>query len=1062
MNTQQLVTLAEKGLFLKERLDGKDITFIEDTNTEIQNKRFEQWMNKVRGAADEEKFYNRLAAEDISVKNAKAALGEIQWKDPDNLPKWVMQIKEIMSLLPVSKEDMYRKMLFDSENDAIENNDMIDGVIPFAYYAEQQLLNCLGERKNLFSPKALSNMSKQLIEVITLICFQAYSMENKVDLTSKNPFAILFGTPISSQDIRENWDILIDKQLQGDWVNTIMKYPVLGRLMTISINQWVNGFSEFAKYLENDMEQLQRVFGNEKKLGKVIHIKGDNSDRHNEGKSVQIITFESGVKVVYKPRSLDVDQAFEGFTDWCLEKGFPYAIKSPKLIQGPNYGWVEFIVYLPVENEKQAEVFYEKAGALLAIVYVLGGNDFHYENMIACGENPVLIDIETILIPEVQLFSDAMSGEESTDQAMDILSTSVFRTGMLPMWQKKGAEVADWGGLTGGDYLNANIPMLKGKRLDTPAYEKSILKGFKTAYEFINDHKEALMQESSPLHLFDQCRCRYLIRQTQTYQDVIEHTLRPQYLQEGITFSIEIERMSLAYLLNTSGQVLKKIFPIFLSERDALERRDVPIFYGIGNELALIDHKENVYDGYFKTTAVNRAKSMVERLNKKDADFQLDLIKASLEIIEAKEHTPDQDEIASYRINKDVKPLSKSELLEEATSIYNKIIDKRVQAKDESHTWIVRQFNVMTEKLELGQIGISLYDGIMGIGTFMAALYKCTQIQDIKEKALNTIKVFRKDIYDDYFMAGMQRMPLGFGMGVGGIIKGLLLMAEYLDEPSLVEDAKRLAYHIQIEQIETDELLDVIGGSAGLVWALDDLYQIAPEERLLSLACEVGNNILKRRVKAESGHLVWQLDLANRPLTGLGHGAAGIADALLKIYGMTDDKRFYEGALEAIEYEKTCYDSKYNNWPDYRKNPDLEKDELVFMAGWCSGAPGVGLARLDARDIKIPDILEDIERAVEFSRHYPQHNHDHLCCGNTGRIDLLIEAGLALGKDELRLEATQKLSEIIERKNRLEHYRFSTGNNEAIFNPSLFQGLSGVGYEILRAIDPSNIHSVLR
>jgi lantibiotic modifying enzyme len=48
---------------------------------------------------------------------------------------------------------------------------------------------------------------------------------------------------------------------------------------------------------------------------------------------------------------------------------------------------------------KQEEIkrYYQRAGQLLCLLYVLGANDCHNENLIACGEHPVLVDLETLM-----------------------------------------------------------------------------------------------------------------------------------------------------------------------------------------------------------------------------------------------------------------------------------------------------------------------------------------------------------------------------------------------------------------------------------------------------------------------------------------------------------------------------------------------------------------------------------------------------------------------------------------------------------------------------------------
>jgi lantibiotic modifying enzyme len=56
---------------------------------------------------------------------------------------------------------------------------------------------------------------------------------------------------------------------------------------------------------------------------------------------------------------------------------------------------VEVVEYLPCQNQEEIKRYYQRAGQLLCLLYVLGANDCHNENLIACGEYPVLVDLET-------------------------------------------------------------------------------------------------------------------------------------------------------------------------------------------------------------------------------------------------------------------------------------------------------------------------------------------------------------------------------------------------------------------------------------------------------------------------------------------------------------------------------------------------------------------------------------------------------------------------------------------------------------------------------------------
>ena len=63
--------------------------------------------------------------------------------------------------------------------------------------------------------------------------------------------------------------------------------------------------------------------------------------------------------------------------------------------------------------------FYRRQGVLLALLYLLGMTDIHHENLIACADQPVLVDVETLLHPDLPVPTAA------PDPAARALRTSV-------------------------------------------------------------------------------------------------------------------------------------------------------------------------------------------------------------------------------------------------------------------------------------------------------------------------------------------------------------------------------------------------------------------------------------------------------------------------------------------------------------------------------------------------------------------------------------------------------------------------------------------------------------
>ena len=84
----------------------------------------------------------------------------------------------------------------------------------------------------------------------------------------------------------------------------------------------------------------------------------------------------------------------------------------------------------------------------------------------------------------------------------------------------------------------------------------------------------------------------------------------------------------------------------------------------------------------------------------------------------------------------------------------------------------------------------------------------------------------------------------------------------------------------------------------------------------------------------------------------------------------------------------------------------------------------------------------------------PMLHRDHLCCGNSA----LAEYYLAVGEPE---EAGKILQSMYERKIETGHYRLTPAGYRNIESLSLFYGITGIGYEMLRYAFPEIILPVL-
>lgn len=165
-------------------------------------------------------------------------------------------------------------------------------------------------------------------------------------------------------------------------------------------------------------------------------------------------------------------------------------------------------------------------------------------------------------------------------------------------------------------------------------------------------------------------------------------------------------------------------------------------------------------------------------------------------------------------------------------------------------------------------------------------------------------------------------------------------------------------------------------------------------------------------------------------------------------------------------YEELNYDRENNNWYDFRKfmvarrDQDLtEKYHKRFMFGCCSGTPGIGISRITTIQL-LNDISENqvVNRAINFCCNEPLIGNDSYCCGTMGWIDFLIEASMLHHDSSLLSNAKSIASSVIPS---ISGKEYILSNLKGIYDISLFKGISGIGYELIRTQMPNKIPSPL-
>jgi lantibiotic modifying enzyme len=165
-----------------------------------------------------------------------------------------------------------------------------------------------------------------------------------------------------------------------------------------------------------------------------------------------------------------------------------------------------------------------------------------------------------------------------------------------------------------------------------------------------------------------------------------------------------------------------------------------------------------------------------------------------------------------------------------------------------------------------------------------------------------------------------------------------------------------------------------------------------------------------------------------------------------------------DAIASAVRYESGLYDEAHANWPNLLTLG--ERNKCQHWNTWCHGAPGIGLSRIGI--LKVLDstmVRKDIVRALVSASDEQLMPVDSLCCGNLGRVDLLLEVADKLADFASLDRARQIGNGVVARAHRTGSYL--VGPFRRIFHPPLWQGIAGLGYQLLRLSQQASLPSIL-
>ncbi|MEU4744445.1 type 2 lanthipeptide synthetase LanM family protein, partial [Actinosynnema sp. NPDC023658] len=571
------------------------------------------------------------------------------------------------------------------------------------------------------------------------------------------------------------------------------RYPVLARLLGQACLNAVDAHRELLDRFALDRPEVVRTLLDGRDPGALTHVETGRGDPHAGGRSVAVLTFADGRRVVYKPRPVTLHQAFADLVTW-FDGHTDLGLRLPRAVSRPTHGWLEFVDHAPCADLTEVGRFYHRLGALIALLYAVDGTDMHYENLVAAGDQPVLVDVETLFHPTVGL---------PTDPAVKALARSVHRTAVLPMVLLGEHGALDVGGTGGdhGDQLPAdgvawlhegtdrmrlvrrpapmapahNRPVLDGRQAEPADYQGALLAGFGVGYDALCDHRAELLGPDGLLARFADLPARFVPRMTQLYATLLEESTHPDALRGA---SARQDALDLLWDGSADEDLLHSLVP---HEMTDLWAGDVPLFTTRPGSRDVWTSTGLRLPGLLPVSGLEAVAAKVTELGEVDKHDQQWLVSAALASrprpvdhrtgagvpapLEAGVPDPQRLLVAACGIA--------DEVLAHATADAGRVNWVGLELVDDRH-WAV------------APMGAGLSNGYTGVALFLAQLGRLTgaaRYTEAAREALAPVPALLAAFAEDSERA----VAVGSGAfhGLGGICYALARLATLLDDPRI-------------------------------------------------------------------------------------------------------------------------------------------------------------------------------------------------------------------------------------------------------------------------------------
>jgi type 2 lantibiotic biosynthesis protein LanM len=842
------------------------------------------------------------------------------------------------------------------------------------------------------------------------------------------------GTLVGADSRARFTDFVTSLTRPGELAALFTRYPVLARLLGQACDFAAEAQLELLTRFAADRAEVVTTLLDGTDPGPVVTVLAGLGDPHQQGRSVSMVGFADGRKVMYRPRDVGTHLRFAELMRLLNEALSWLGLRSVAVVARPGYGWLEHIPHRPMTDQSQVDRFYRRQGALLALLHVLDAADIHCENLVACGDQPVLIDVETLFHPEL-----AHPAVPRDDPAAAALGASVHRTALLPfpvVGEHGVLDISglggDAGGMTPGNVVDwdlagtdrmrlarrpapfagaENRPRLVDRDVGPDDHEPALQDGFRLAY-----HAIMLRRDEFAAHL-EGCadvEVRVVVRPTERYAFLLDESTHPALLRDALDRDLVLDEL---WHQSAHDPVRRRLVRYELAD---LWAGQVPLFTALPGARDLVASDGRRIDDLLERTGVRGALHKLRDMCEADRWTQAWIVSAAL----ATRHRTASPTSGSAEEHRSVEfvpgPVTSTgahpqSLLAAACAIADQVVARSLATTSRAN-WLGLEL-IDQRQWALVPMGGGLADGYLGVALFLAQLWEISRIARYADTARAAVAAVPNLL--DTLAERADLVPLvgqGGLRGLGGLAYGLARLSTLLDDPGIRQWA-RTAVELAAGAPDRPGWAD---GSAGCLAAMSAVHA----ELGLGSAGRLAAECAERAAEHVSSAPV---EIAH----GFADGWAGIAWALARC-APAGNPRYAAAARLALDR--------------------LPPGEAGATApGWCEGTAGLMIARSGLAGL-------DPQQAANTFRAGPVLRDLSLCHGELGVLEALTVLADTTGDQAIAAIARRRAGLVL---GAIDRYGLSCGTPRWVSTPGLLSGWAGIGYGLLRLGFANRVPSVL-